>query len=172
MWRPPCTYVLICWYVSFPWIHSHELKDTSISNVRRCCWIVFQMVVIFPPSTSNVWEFSFPHSNTCCDCLLFCQSHGNKMILHFYFNLHFSIFGVSFLTPDQSLLFKLNILFFYWIVHLFFPLEMQMTRCIMQELVFFSNKYVLSLWFLKKVVFFLFVCFNFYGCHLKPSELG
>ena len=115
MWRPPCTYVLICWYVSFPWIHSHELKDTSISNVRRCCWIVFQMVVIFPPSTSNVWEFSFPHSNTCCDCLLFCQSHGNKMILHFYFNLHFSIFGVSFLTPDQSLLFKLNILFFYWI---------------------------------------------------------
>lgn len=117
------------------------------------------MVVIFPLSISSVWEFSFPHGKTCCDCLLFCQSHGNKMILHFYFHLHFSIFGVFFLTPESSVC-SLSWIFCFSIeLFIFFSLEIQMTRFIMQELVLFFNKYVLSLWFLKKNYFFFFSIF-------------
>ena len=38
----------------FRGIHSHELKDTCISDVRRYCQIVFQKVVILHLSTSSV----------------------------------------------------------------------------------------------------------------------
>jgi len=75
-----------------------ELKDTYISDVRRCCQIISRKVVVLHLSTSNVQEPTsahMPKSNT-CSIFHFCRSNGSKMVSQCDCNLHFSTFGTSF----------------------------------------------------------------------------